>query len=596
MRHRRNGTGREHGQVMILFALTLVVILAFAAVAIDLGFLRNNRQTLRNTMDAAALAGGNFLPVDGAAYPSAVPPVLLGQKATEANALIAQTIQKNYPGLPTTAYSIAYKCLIGVDTSTNLAYVSRDVPVACNPANALGHTPTPADFTGAGVTRVSVCDPSIGDLCNVVVVTGSAITPFSLGPVVGVQNGSTGTVVSAACSGLCGASPVVPVDLVVILDRTGSMKDGSDTTGAKIQALQNAAYAVLQVYDPAKQRVALGLVGPGMVTGSGAPKLSSCQHSSLTSVPNGTQVYGAGDNGNWGIQTPDYTTVGAWIPVGLSGTDTTLPLPYPRGAAGTYEVGGVKSTASDIVKAISCIEAFSDATNLATPIEMARWYLDHYGRAGVVQGIILETDGHPEQHWTDPKFTCGAAIAAATAAKADKTKSADGIQIFTIGYGVDNSSKCPTTSQNSYELPTSSGGWSGVAAPTFLSAMATDATHFYNNPSSASLAAVFADAAKKLSSKAATLIQLYPMPVVTGVSPTSGTHTGGVPVTISGQYFTGAVTVQFGGASVPFTVVSDTVITATAPIGTANSVVDVMVTTPGGTSPIVQPADQYKFL
>ena len=27
---------------------------------------------------------------------------------------------------------------------------------------------------------------------------------------------------------------------------------------------------------------------------------------------------------------------------------------------------------------------------------MAQWYLDHYGRPGVTQGIILETDGHPQ--------------------------------------------------------------------------------------------------------------------------------------------------------------------------------------------------------
>ena len=56
---------REHGQIIVLFALVLVVILAFAAIVVDLGLLRNNRQTLVNAMDAAALAGGTLLPVDG---------------------------------------------------------------------------------------------------------------------------------------------------------------------------------------------------------------------------------------------------------------------------------------------------------------------------------------------------------------------------------------------------------------------------------------------------------------------------------------------------------------------------------------------------
>ena len=44
-----------------------------------------------NTFDAAALAGGTKLPVDGS---------VAGQ-ATAANALINATIQADYPGLPT---------------------------------------------------------------------------------------------------------------------------------------------------------------------------------------------------------------------------------------------------------------------------------------------------------------------------------------------------------------------------------------------------------------------------------------------------------------------------------------------------------------
>jgi hypothetical protein len=94
----RRDDDREHGQILVLFSLVLVVILAFAAIVVDLGVLRNNRQILLNTFDSAALAGGTVLPVNGAS------------EATAANALIAQTIQANYPGLPESAYSITYKC------------------------------------------------------------------------------------------------------------------------------------------------------------------------------------------------------------------------------------------------------------------------------------------------------------------------------------------------------------------------------------------------------------------------------------------------------------------------------------------------------
>jgi Flp pilus assembly protein TadG len=64
-RGRSAGRDGEQGQIIVLFTIVLVVILAFTALVVDLGILRNNRQTLANAMDAGALAGGTLLPVDG---------------------------------------------------------------------------------------------------------------------------------------------------------------------------------------------------------------------------------------------------------------------------------------------------------------------------------------------------------------------------------------------------------------------------------------------------------------------------------------------------------------------------------------------------
>ena len=105
MRGQRIEEEREKGQILVLFALVLVVILAFAAIAVDLGVLRNNRQILRNTTDAAALAGGTLMPVDGSA-PGAADAV-----AT----LINSTIQTNYPDLPQSTTAIDSRCVVGVD-------------------------------------------------------------------------------------------------------------------------------------------------------------------------------------------------------------------------------------------------------------------------------------------------------------------------------------------------------------------------------------------------------------------------------------------------------------------------------------------------
>ncbi|MDK9716485.1 MAG: DUF1566 domain-containing protein [Trichlorobacter sp.] len=75
------------------------------------------------------------------------------------------------------------------------------------------------------------------------------------------------------------------------------------------------------------------------------------------------------------------------------------------------------------------------------------------------------------------------------------------------------------------------------------------------------------------------------VPTVTGISPARGQASGGSQVLISGANLANASTVKFGATTATgFTIVSDTQITAIAPAGTVASVVDISVTTPGGTS------------
>jgi hypothetical protein len=73
-------------------------------------------------------------------------------------------------------------------------------------------------------------------------------------------------------------------------------------------------------------------------------------------------------------------------------------------------------------------------------------------------------------------------------------------------------------------------------------------------------------------------------PTVSALSVASGSTAGGTSVVITGTNFTGATQVSFGGvAASSFTVNSATQITATAPAQAAG-VVDILVTTPNGTS------------
>ena len=88
-------------------------------------------------------------------------------------------------------------------------------------------------------------------------------------------------------------------------------------------------------------------------------------------------------------------------------------------------------------------------------------------------------------------------------------------------------------------------------------------------------------------SNAANTLFTYAAPVppsVTGVSPSSGSTSGGTSVTITGTNFIGATGVTFGGtAATGVTVVNATTITATTPAKAAGTA-SVVVTTPGGSN------------
>jgi|GEM_PF-1297635 len=545
-RFRRQKRDGRRGQMLVLFALVLIVLLGFTALVVDLGVLRNDRQTLVNTMDSAALAGGTLLPVDGS-NPG---------EAAAADALMVQIIDADYPSLSASDYTITYRCLIGTDASVPpKPFISRDIPAVCDPSHSLGRAPVTADFSGAGANRYTSCDPSVGDRCNVVVVQGAATTPFTFGRVVGVNNGSTGVVTSVACNGPCGESPLTPVDVMLVIDRTGSMS-GTDTVNAKA-----AANALVGIYNPSIQWLGLGALGPSQLSGG-------CITGAAPTI--GTANAPA--------------DLRRWVPIGLSG-------------AGSF----VDNDFSSITAAIACYPNSGTGTDLTDPMTMATYELLNNGRSGVRKGIIFETDGQPNTGTAAGPNYCALASNAATAAKAA------GIEVFTIGFGLD------PLSGGDPACPDTSGVWQGMTATDLLASMSTQPTvgtttcdaaenadddHFYcigKTGAPSDLSKIFVAAGSSLAKGAPHLIQLYPIPAITAVAPTAATDLGGTPITITGLYFTGTTAVKFGGTdAASFTVLSDTTIVATSPAGTTGNTVSIRVTTPGGTSTNVA-ADDFTY-
>jgi parallel beta-helix repeat protein len=82
-------------------------------------------------------------------------------------------------------------------------------------------------------------------------------------------------------------------------------------------------------------------------------------------------------------------------------------------------------------------------------------------------------------------------------------------------------------------------------------------------------------------------------PTVSALSLTTGTTAGGITVTVSGAYFTGATQVLFGTVAASFTVLNDGYLTAVVPVQ-ASGTVDVTVTTPSGTS-ATSSADHFTY-
>jgi autotransporter-associated beta strand protein len=102
------------------------------------------------------------------------------------------------------------------------------------------------------------------------------------------------------------------------------------------------------------------------------------------------------------------------------------------------------------------------------------------------------------------------------------------------------------------------------------------------------------------------LFTYFGVPSVTGVTPAAGPLAGGNTVVVAGAGFDIAMIAGYGWWSqlgVDFGGVAGTVeyyvgdnLLVAVPAGVSAGTVDVTVTTPGGTSPISQPADQYTYL
>jgi hypothetical protein len=330
------------------------------------------------------------------------------------------------------------------------------------------------------------CNPFAGDKCNTIRLSTTNTIPYYFAPVIGINTGSTGVVNAASCKGACGAPS--PVDVVMVLDRTGSM------TPTDVANVKNAALSVLDFYEPADQWI--GLVA--LPYGQGAP--------GSTGSTGKCEVYGdrrpQPPNPS---STPTYqqypTTTGStlwWNTAGLSKDYKTATGALNPGSNLVQEINCLQrardyqTTSGDRVYAISPGQAPAGAhTNLGDPLDAARAMLLATGRLEVPDVIIFMTDGQANQPST--MQPCAYFNNKATTAKNA------GQAIFTIAYGLDSPPVSCASNDSAF--------WRNKPATTNLAFAATDSTddvpggcgsnenkdndHYFCTPGTADLEPVF---------------------------------------------------------------------------------------------------------
>ena len=380
IRHRLE---QEEGAILVLAAVLLIILFALAALAVDITLKSTDRQQLWNSADAAALAGASQLP-NGLAAESQAVDFALANDADLAGNIIT-----------------TFRCLVA-DRDNNGVPDSGEIPAACDPGADVPASGAPW-VCGDGIC-VAPCVPADGDTCNTIVLETEKTTDFAFAPAIGIDEGTT-DIISAACRGSCGSGLAGPVDLMLVMDRTGSM------TSTDMDKVEEASLAVLDFFDPAIQRVGLAVLPAASV-------VDGCVNASPQSG-------------------------GKWVAVGLS-DDYKDTLNYDFNGDGINDV----DSTSRLVQIIRC-STDNGTTDLGSPIkdgagitsaagDDAVSELAMNGRPGVKKGIILLSDGGANEPRAAVANPCLYARDMAAAAKAA------GIELYTIGFGVDSRSQTCT--------------------------------------------------------------------------------------------------------------------------------------------------------
>ncbi len=293
------------------------------------------------------------------------------------------------------------------------------------------------------VTTAPGCSPS-----NAIVVTATARADTFFARVLGIDSWTVGAK-ATACQP-CGGKPL---DIMIILDRTGSMLQGG--TPNKITNAKAGINTLIGFFDPGTVNIGLAVMAPADSVAT------RCSAPTATAYDKTTSTY------------------------------VVVPLSHD------YKVNGVVDPTSNLVSTVNCIKA-GQSTSYALAIEAAQAELATNGRPDALHVIVFLTDGAAN---TGPGFypatspyntePCGSGVTSAAAAKAAGTR------IYTIGYAI-GGDQCRSDA-GALETP-------AITPDQALAAIASTPSDYYVKPDTGTLDGIFSAIAADIGQGASRLV------------------------------------------------------------------------------------------
>lgn len=443
----------ESGQVLLLAALSMVMLLVMVALVVDIGKAFLIQRQLQAGVDAAALAGAQHLP-----DPTEATQVALdyGPSAGKRNEVSAG---KNV------TTTVTMRCL-------------KSAP-GCNQSQST--------YNGVNVKA-------------------SSDVELLFARVLGID-----TLTVRASATACSPCTAKPLDIMLVLDRTGSMcqfRPGQpDPNCTDLNNAKNGIRTFLGFMDPTIDWVGLSVFPPAL----DRSWVATCPYTPWQGNPSGPTPDGKyfGYDAWW----PEWDTADARGATPSVYAIASLSNDYLVQSNGSW----ILNNQSALVQRLGCAGG-AGSTHYAAAIEEAQHELNRNGRGNVQDVIVFLSDGAantspqalPTAHWrNNPTWTarpCGSGVEAAARAKAG------GTVIYSIGYDLDAGGAAPerclaarASDGHQGSTPEVAQSW-GSTAYDAIRAIASEPANFYNKPDPGQLNTIFTRIAADLQRPAARLV------------------------------------------------------------------------------------------